>query len=74
MKADFIYNTNNKNHQSKRVEYCGNSTMFSIYFASAKSIGSLKFLPISCKLSGIPPFESLIGIDTAGIPIKYQLM
>lgn len=39
-------------------------------FANAKSIGSLKFLPINCKLKGIPVEESLIGIVIAGIPVK----
>lgn len=46
--------------------------MFSIYLAKARSIGSLKFRPMSCKLMGIPLVPSFMGIDTAGTPKKIM--
>lgn len=66
-----LYNTKTYNSFSTMW---GNFTSFSMNFASANNVGSLKFLPINCKLIGSPLLDSLIGTETAGIPIKISYL
>lgn len=49
---------------------CLKSTVCSIHFATVNRFLSDKYGPINCKLSGNSFDDNLIGIETAGIPVK----
>lgn len=45
-----------------------------MYLAKASSMGSLKFLPINCRLKGSPFLDNLMGIETAGTPARDRIL